>query len=631
MITQKLTNVVDFKVDKKSFNDAKKSIEQLKKYSEGVKLRSAPAKKLNENQKKAEQALARIKAENARKELTAQRQAERAQKAANREALAGARRKEQAELKVRSAMLQLQGIVGRTEEEERRVTREIHRQGRELERGRQSVARTNQEIREQITLLRRQARERMKSGGNGGGAGGGAGHGSGFAAGVAGGAARDFVKRGSLSEGLLGGLGAAGVGALGVGAVGLGLSKAIDVVSDTARENREVINTAKSLGVNPNVLLAMTQAQKANGFVDADNTKSGDQIKDTREKIGDFLNNATLNKKGEWSGGGAVGDVANRFGWDRETIKGFQQNPLDLIQATFNQAQQMGLSDGETSNLIESLGDQLTYLLPSLRNNGQPLVDMMKQMTYAGANLTDQTVENTAKATAFSTAMELGSEGLKNEFSNGLLDAVGSSEDLTEALHNLLPAAKWMGQQVGDFITQLGDLVKSIKEAKQSISNLFHRNDVTPEQKKDVATALSMKPAPVNPDTGIAGANADATANASASSDALWNWIRGFGTRFDEANNGTANMFSTVLGDKPDSSNAQSLMQKYSPNGAMSQPVGFQPSQPVIVNIPDIVVKTETGVNDSEFSRAISTNVTAIFDQGMQRQTQALQSSYAGW
>lgn len=629
MITQKLTNVVDFKVDKKSFNDAKKSIEQLKKYSEGVKLRSAPAKKLNENQKKAEQALAKIKAENARKELTAQRQAERAQKQADRAAVAGARRKEQAELKVRSALLQLNGIVGRTAEEEHKVSREIHRQGRELERGRQSVARTNQEIREQITLLRRAARERVKAGGEGGGAGGG--HGSGFAAGVAGGAARDFVKKGSLSEGLLGGLGAAGLGALGVGAVGLGLEKAISVVSDTARENREVINTAKSLGVNPNVLLAMTQAQKANGFVDADNTKSGDQIKDTREKIGDFLNNATLNKKGEWTGGGAVGDVANRFGWDRETIQGFQKNPLDFIQATVNQGQQMGLSDGEISNLIESLGDQLTYLLPSLKNNGQGVVDMMKQMTYAGANLTDQTVENTAKATAFATAMELGADGLKNEFSNGLLDAVGSSDDLTQALHNLLPAANWMGQQVGDFITQLGNLVKSIKDTKASISNLFHHNDVTPEQKKDVQDALSFKPAPVNPNTGIAGADPAAVANANASGDALWNWIRGFGTRFDEANSGTANMFASVLGDKPDSSNAQSLMQKYSPNGAMSQPVGFQPSQPVIVNIPDIVVKTETGVNDSEFSRAINTNVTAIFEQGMQRQTQALQSAYAGW
>lgn len=609
MITQKLTNVVDFKVDKKSFNDAKKSIEQLKKYSEGVKLRAAPAKKLNDNQKKAEQALARIKAENARKELTAQRQAERAQKQANREAVAGARRKEQAELKVRSALLQLNGIVGRTAEEEHRVTQEIHRQGRELERGRQSVARTNQEIREQITLLRRQARERAKAGGEGSGGGGGGV--SGFAAGIAGGAAR--------------------VGALGVGAVGLGLSKAIDVVSDTARENREVINTAKSLGVNPNVLLAMTQAQKANGFVDADNTKSGDQIKDTREKIGDFLNNATLNKKGEWTGGGAVGDVANRFGWDRETIQGFQKNPLDFIQATVNQGQQMGLSDGEISNLIESLGDQLTYLLPSLKNNGQGVVDMMHQMTYAGANLTDQTVENTAKATAFATAMELGADGLKNEFSNGLLDAVGSSDDLTEALHNLLPAAKWMGQQVGDFITQLGDLVKSIKDAKETISNLFHRNDVTPEQKKDVQDALSMKPAPVNPNTGMAGADPAAVANANASGDALWNWIKGFGTRFDESNSGTANMFATALGDKPDSSNAQSLIQKYSPNGAMSQPVGFQPSQPVIVNLPNLVIQGDVGVKDSEFSSIISTNFTAMFEQGMQRQTQALQSSYAGW
>ncbi|TKJ88694.1 hypothetical protein [Erwinia persicina] len=631
MNVQKLTNVVDFKVDKRSFNDAKKSIEQLKKYSESVKVRSAPSKKFNDNQKKAEQALARVKAENARKELTAQREAARAQKQADRDALAGTRRREQAELKVRSALLQVNGIVGRTAKEESEISREIHRQARELEHGRQSVARTNQEIREQITLLRRRARERMKESG-GGGAGHGS-HGGGFAAGVAGGAARDFVKKGSLSEGLLGGLGAAGVGAIGVGALGLGLEKAISVVSDTAQENREVINTAKSLGINANSLLAMTQAQKAAGFIGANNEKSGDQIKDTREKIGDFLNNASVNKKGEFTGGGAVGDIANQFGWDKDTIASFSKNPLDFIQATVNAGQQKGLSDGEISNLIESLGDQLTYLLPALKNNGQGLIDTVKQLTYAGANLTDTTIANNDKATQFTTAIDLASQGLKNEFSNGVLDAVGSSEQLTEALHNLLPAAEWMGQQVGDFITQLGSLVKSIRETKESLSNLFHRNEVTPEQRKDVSNALSFKPAPVNPNTGIAGADPAAMANANASGDSLWNWIKGFSGRSQEAAQNTSNMFAPVLGEKPNqlNSSAQQMISAFSPKGAMSQPVGYQSAPPVIVNIPDIIVRSETGVNDSEFSRVINTNVTAIFEAGQQRQTQALQSSYAGW
>ncbi|EFM20307.1 MULTISPECIES: hypothetical protein [unclassified Pantoea] len=632
MNVQKLTNVVDFKVDRKSFNDAKKSIEQLKKYSESVKVRQAPAKKFNDSQKKAERELARVKAQNARKQLSDQKAAERAQKAADREALAGARRAEQADLKRRSALLQLNGIVGRTADEENKVSREIHRQARELEHGRQSVARTNLEIREQITLLRRAAAQRRKAEGGGAGAGG-AGGGHGFAGGVAGGAARDFVKKGSLSEGLLGGLGAAGVGALGVGAVGLGLSKAIDTVRDTTEANREVINTAKSLGINANSLLAMTQAQKAAGFLDANNEKSGDQIKDTREKIGDFVNNATLNKQGEWSGGGAVGDIANQFGWDKDTIKSFQQNPLDFIQATVNAGQQKGLSDAQTANLIESLGDQLTYLLPALKNNGQGLVDVIKQMTYAGANLTDETANNTEKATRFSAVLDQASQGLSNEFSNGVLDAVGSSDQLKEALHDLLPAAKWMGQQVGDFITQLGSLVKSIRETKESLSNLFHRNEVTPEQRKDVSNALSFKPAPVNPNTGIAGADPAAMANANASGDALWNWIKGFSGRSQEAAQNTSNMFAPVLGEKPNQldSSAQQMISAFSPKGAMSQPVGYQSAPPVIVNIPDIIVRSETGVNDSEFSRVINTNVTAIFEAGQQRQTQALQSSYAGW
>jgi len=632
MNVQKLTNVVDFKVDRKSFNDAKKSIEQLKKYSESVKVRQAPAKKFNDSQKKAERELARVKAQNARKQLSDQKAAERAQKAADREALAGARRAEQADLKRRSALLQLNGIVGRTADEENKVSREIHRQARELEHGRQSVARTNLEIREQITLLRRAAAQRRKAEGGGAGAGG-AGGGHGFAGGVAGGAARDFVKKGSLSEGLLGGLGAAGVGALGVGAVGLGLSKAIDTVRDTTEANREVINTAKSLGINANSLLAMTQAQKAAGFLDANNEKSGDQIKDTREKIGDFVNNATLNKQGEWSGGGAVGDIANQFGWDKDTIKSFQQNPLDFIQATVNAGQQKGLSDAQTANLIESLGDQLTYLLPALKNNGQGLVDVIKQMTYAGANLTDETANNTEKATRFSAVLDQASQGLSNEFSNGVLDAVGSSDQLKEALHDLLPAAKWMGQQVGDFITQLGSLVKSIRETKESLSNLFHRNEVTLEQRKDVSNALSFKPAPVNPNTGIAGADPAAMANANVSGDALWNWIKGFSGRSQEAAQNTSNMFAPVLGEKPNQldSSAQQMISAFSPKGAMSQPVGYQSAAPVIVNIPDIIVRSETGVNDSEFNRAISTNVTAIFEQGMQRQTQSIVSSTSGW
>ncbi|MDO1777653.1 hypothetical protein Q2340_26040, partial [Escherichia coli] len=59
-------------------------------------------------------------------------------------------------------------------------------------------------------------------------------------------------------------------------------------------------------------------------------------------------------KDGKWSDGdGGITTIMNKFGWSKEQIAMYQDNPLDFLQATVNEGQRRGFSQAQIGNLIE--------------------------------------------------------------------------------------------------------------------------------------------------------------------------------------------------------------------------------------------------------------------------------------
>lgn len=72
------------------------------------------------------------------------------------------------------------------------------------------------------------------------------------------------------------------------------------------------------------------------------------------ERLGESVTNSNFDQKsGKWKGGnGAVDNVMNQFGWNKEQIAKYQDNPLDFIQATVNEGLRRGMSQASIGHLI---------------------------------------------------------------------------------------------------------------------------------------------------------------------------------------------------------------------------------------------------------------------------------------
>jgi len=608
-----IVNTVKFNVDRQSMQKAKKAIKKISDYGNKQKDFNMKFDRVVQNAKKAEKAIADATTKRVDKQVQGTNRASAAQKQAAREAAQAAKRAETAEVKRRSVGLQMGGIIGKTAEEEARVLAETKRITREYEHGAISLQRMNFLLREQTTLTRRAARAR-------------AAHGGGAAAGAEGGffgaAGRDFVKKGSLSEGLIGGLGGAGmVGALGAGALALGVDRSIDVVKETAERNKQIIEGAKLVHSNPNTILAMQLWGSRHGVDSASFDKSVDNLKDTREKIGQsVMSSAQDPKTGKWKGGnGAVDNIMNQFGWTPDMIKKYQDNPLDFIGATVNEGQRRGMNQAQIGTLVESLGDDLMHYLPMFIDSGKQFKSTIDDMVRSGAAITPELEAATEKAADFSNSLQLVDYALSNNFLTGFMNAMGGVDQFSETMKTLNPAAKWLGSEIGDLVKQFTNLINSVKE----VSNWFtkHFGDGSkpkPEDVKAAVTAASQSGPYVDPNTGISGADPAAVANANASGDSFWNWVRGFPARFNEANS----MFS---GDSPAPTSVAAGT--YGVQDMMSSRTPFYQPQPISIELPDIIVQSTVTADSTELNRVFDAKGTAIFENGIKTMTLNLNSA----
>lgn len=505
IVVSRVRNVVDFKVDHESLRKAKNSIKGIKDFAENQKIAIKPFVDQRALNKSMKQAIKQAKAnnvimQNAQNKAnnrvsgtntnsannTQARQQARAQAAANK-------RQDQADLKMRATRLQLSGIVGRTAEEEARVLREAQAITDQYKAGTISMARQNQLIKEQITLLRRSARARQ-AGANAHSTGG-------------------FGKRlGSLANGATGGLATGGVlgmagGMLGPLAGAAVVAGGLTGVANSAKETRMVVQGAKAVGVDPNLLLAMSQWGQSNGVDSASPDKSIDNLKDIRERLGDTAANSTFDtKSGKWKGGDqGVNSIMNATGMSLNEVKQYQDSPADFLNVAINKMQAKGMSDAEMGHMIEDLGDDLLYYLPLFKDNAKALSDQFAQMKQNGSLLSEEQ-KNSAVVLGDALSRASGSlDGAWREALVGFVAAMSGPAGMSKTIEGLTPLFKGLGAALGLLVSIVSSVTQAMTALVSWIGNLLHIPELSANSMSQVQ-GTSVGPVPsywgVNRDSG---------------------------------------------------------------------------------------------------------------------------------
>ncbi len=494
-----IRNTVTFVVDKQSIAQARKAADDLHKYFQKIQ-----DPKIRFQQQKQRRQKARQIADDARfnsgprnaAEMKAQREAEkkklREEKANLRAQQQLQKRQETAELKQRHANLQISGIKGKyglDPKSQYEALKFVQKQTEAFAQGNITSQRMNASIRERITLLRREAAAAQK------------------ATQAQGGAYVQAAKKSKSSHGEK----EYGIARLQSAAMGIGSMFAAGNlaarIQQTGNENLELIRMSERVKTNPNAIKTMVAWGQQHGVDSANVDKATDNMKDVRERLAMTVTNAQM-KNGEWKGGdGGITTIMNKFGWSKEQIAKYQDNPLDFLQATVNEGQRRGMSQAQIGNLIESLGDDLMHYTDMFLNNGAEYNKTLQQLVDSGQTLNDAQIKQVMEYGALTTKMSALTNGLNLNLFTGFMDGFGKSGDqLTENTKNLNESAHLLGEGLGNLATQVTGATVQISQSVQAI------NDYLKSKFPEWFSGDNNQPAAQQLYNGAVGGSADAVA-----------------------------------------------------------------------------------------------------------------------
>lgn len=458
----KINNVVTFTVDKNSIAQAKKAADDLHKYFQKIqdpKIRFQAQKQRRQKARQiADDARFNSGPRNAA-EMKAQRAAEkqkaREEKARLREQAQLQRRQETAELKLRHAGLQLGGIKGKyglDPKAQYEALRFIRQQTEAFVQGQITSQRMNALIRERITLERRAAAAAQKAA---------QAQKTNYL-----GAAKKLKDPNSKEFGIA----RLQSAAMGIGSM-FAAGNLAARIKQTGDENLELIRMSERVKTNPNAIKTMVAWGQQHGVDSANTSKAVDNMKDVRERLAMTVNDAQM-KNGEWKGGdGGITAIMNKFGWSKEQISKYQDNPLDFIQATVNEGQRRGMKQAQIGTLIESLGDDLMHYTDMFLNNGAEYSKTLQQLVDSGQTLNDAQIKQVMEYGDLSTKMTALTNGLDLNLFTGFMDGFGASGDeLTENTKNLNESAHLLGEGLGNLATQVTGATVQISQSVEAIN-----------------------------------------------------------------------------------------------------------------------------------------------------------------
>ncbi len=262
----------------------------------------------------------------------------------------------------------------------------------------------------------------------------------------------------AASSAALAGVGAAAVTAgLAVGAAGFQLLKS------TSKQITETDRWAKSLNVSTQELLAWQFAAEKAGV-------SGDQMADIFKDIGDKIGDAVLNKSGE-----AV-DALNSLGLSAEKLSRISPDKQLLV---IGEALSKIGTNAEKTTILESLGNDLSKLLPLFDNNNEKLKQFIFLAKDYGVAPDPSSIDDLVKVNQLFEDMEAQVAGLKMEIAAGLAKVdLSPLQSSLDKLHDVLtdPAVLQGISDLVSEVTQLaGWLVKAAAGAGQLAASTGNR------------------------------------------------------------------------------------------------------------------------------------------------------------
>ncbi|WP_413504906.1 hypothetical protein [Serratia grimesii] len=379
-----------------------------------------------------------------------------------REAAKIAKRNETADLKFRSANLQMKGIAGKygiDPAKQHQFAKFAHEQTELFRNGQISSQKMNYGLRERIALMRREAALQAKV----------------TASTQAQAAALKHAKRTDY-PGAAKGIKEKGLNLIGGGAGFIGATTALaggagilSRVRDKGNENLDLVRKSALVKANPNAVKALVAYGQQHGIDSASVDKITDNFKDVRERLGESVTNSTFDQKsGKWKGGnGAIDNVMNQFGWNKEQIAKYQDNPLDLIQATVNEGQRRGMSQASIGHLIEDYGDDLAHYT----NNGAEFIKTLKTLVDSGQTLNDEQIKQTYAYGDLSVAMSSLMNGVDNSLFTGFMKGFADGgDDLVKNTKVITESAEMLGEGLGDLAKQVTGFIGEISGVVSDIN-----------------------------------------------------------------------------------------------------------------------------------------------------------------
>ena len=196
------------------------------------------------------------------------------------------------------------------------------------------------------------------------------------------------------------------------------------------------------------------------GTVGIDGEKFGDIMKDTQEKVGDFL--AT--------GGGAFQDFADVMGYtskeaqelagEFETMSG-----QDVLQEMVNRMDAAGKSTQQMSFALEGMASDTTALIPLLRDGGEAAQDLADTFDSINVELSE---EERAQFAALANNVDLAQGAFVNFLNNAIAPFLPAINEATKALAEFF-AARQTGMDLDRIIDEhsLADQVTSLEELEK--------------------------------------------------------------------------------------------------------------------------------------------------------------------
>ncbi|HDT1603432.1 TPA: hypothetical protein QHT00_002532 [Enterobacter sichuanensis] len=464
-----LKNTVTFVVDKQSIAEAKAAADNLQKHFQKIADPKIRFQTQKQRRAKAREQVADAKVAPSKtaSDLKQQRQAEKTAKVQAREADKLRRRNETADLKRRSSILQMKGVAGKygiDPAKQYQFAKFAHEQTELFRNGQISSQKMNYELRERIALMRREAALQAKV----------------TASTQAQAAALRHAKKtdyagaakGIKEKGLnvIGG-GAGFVGATAALAGGAGVLSRIKQQGD---ENLELVRMSERTKLNPNSVKAIVSWGQQHGVQSASVDKITDGFgKDTREKISETLMNSQFDKKsGGYKGGNAnIEEILNKFGWNKSQLSQYEDNPLDFLQATVNEGQRRGYSDGELAHLLENIFDDGAHYVDLFKNNGEQFISTLRKLVDSGQTLNDEQIKQTLAYGDLSVAMGNLMNGVDNNMFTGFMKGFADSGDeLVKNTQAINQSAGLLGEGFGNLSKEITRFVGEISTVVSDIN-----------------------------------------------------------------------------------------------------------------------------------------------------------------